>query len=191
MDGTKSNFEVEEQVTPFTQELLARAKYSWEVQNIGDLNSPIPGLLQDIEDSLKGDQGGAESNTRRFYAVIVHGEVLGVSEVVVSMAGNTLRSIKQIDTHLCPSIHDKVLFDDNEEAKSKSIRIYLLALLHILKVHEVTRANTVKLYARYPVHLEFFERMVELIQEDEKTKSLDPIIKGRWLEIRGHLGEQK
>lgn len=112
--------------------------------------------------------------------------MLGISELVFCNSGDRCRVVKQLDTHLCPVLYDKLVFDQVDEAKTEAVEVYLSSLLHAFSVNESIHPEVLKIYAREPVQLELFmglEKAIGSTLPNFKVRTT-----GRWLNVEGHLG---
>ncbi len=176
-------------VAEFNNALLEMTRASWEQQTMGDANSPYSIVLDEIERSLTAD--AASSPNRVVFFAIMSGElVLGISELVFCKAGRRYRVVKQLDTHLCPNLHDKLVFEEVDEAKEEALSVYLLSVLHAFAINEDVHPGAMRLYAREPVQLWLFHELEKLLKKDQSNK-LKVNLVGRWLNVEGYLGGEK
>lgn len=188
-DSQNSEREPRFGVKMFDHGLLAKTRASWGQQTIGDANSPYSIILDEVERSLT-EEVVSSSNRVVFYAIMDGDLVLGISELVFCSAGKRCRIVKQLDTHLCPNLHDKLVFEEVDEAKEEALGVYLTSLLHAFAVNEDMHPEALRLYAREPVQLSLFRELAKAISGSEPDKLKVRII-GRWLNIEGCLGGKK
>lgn len=178
-------------VVAFDEDLLKQAKQSWDFQEIGDLNFPHSGLMANIEKSLT--TSGPSCNQMSFYAIVDTEQnlVVAISEMVMAKLGNNVLKVKQLDTHLCPSLREKVIIDEQEDAIDYASKVYQESIVHAFELNEEIRPRVLKLYAREKIHLEFFKLFEAAVAKRLELKPLNITIKGRWLEVRGHIGDHE
>lgn len=176
-------------VAVFDTDLLEKTRAAWGQQTIGDANSPYSAVLDEVERSLATD--AACSSSRVMFFAIMKGElVLGISELVFCTVGTRCRIVKQLDTYLCPNLHDKLVFEEVDEAKEEALSVYLTSVLHAFDINESVHPEALKLYAREPVQLRLFQELVKAIEANQ-TDNLKVRVIGRWLNVEGYLGGKK
>ncbi len=176
-------------IAVFDADLLAKTRAAWGQQTIGDANSPYSIVLDEVEYSLSTN--ATSSPNRVVFFAIMEGElVLGISELVFCSAGKRCRVVKQLDTHLCPNLHDKLVFEEVDEAKEEALSVYLTSILHAFAINENVHPEALRLYAREPAQLWLFQELAKAIKA-EQTNNLKVHVTGRWLNVEGCLGGEK
>ncbi len=173
------------------KEILSKINESWDFQSMGDSNKPHRLLL----DRVSGDLDKPKSPSCHapvYFAVGDKGQggsIVAICEMVFSTFAGEVNTVKQMDTHLCPFLRDKVLLDEEKEAFDYAVNLYVASILHAIVLNETLHPQVLKLYARDRIQLEYFSRCAAAFSNKPEFSSLSVTIRGRWLEICGCLSE--